>query len=764
MASLKDILGKVPQHPEHHPEGDVYTHSRMVRNSMDVAIELMKQAQQDPDSPFSEFDMNLDKSEINILRLAGNLHDIGKAGTTAWTVDKNKKIPWQEIPNPDLPENPDMPGKGWQAISHQDSEYFEPEMKKLDPIWHRMYEKADEKDKEDLWFVIRHHMDLKEEGFGKRLARIFVDGETGKYKNERRIKLLLVLILMDRRGRGSGTMRASAEEAIVHMIHAAKLAKQRAEEHAEKIRKQREKSPTDPEEFVKYLKAKGLDFHKQIRPVAKGRFGSSDEDIERWFNEHASFRNFFEAFDEEEEVEEISPQKFLRSDFFKKNILEKIKKYNGKVYQVGGVVRDELIGTISKDLDLVVVGLDLKELEEILSGSGKVNLVGKSYGILKFTPPMVSFWDKDEETGEMVLKHGKLKEEIDIATARLEKSTGVGHGDVEITLGKDITLDDEQMRRDFYMNVISRDVETGEYAGTHTPEGLLDVKNKIIRMTHPKAFEEDPLRMLRAVQFAARLLFKVEPKTYKKIQDSAHLITTVSKDRFNEEFIKLFTKANNPSIGLKLMESFGLLEHLFPGVNFNFDYNAIDRLPKSNYLAFLTMFFSEADPETAGSSIRDNLLHPKGMMGGIGLIETANIVSRSLEFIGQNKAPKDLTDNEVVNFLRKAGSHTATNVQRVVVENIDDVLVAKGLINKNEGLMSRVESMKQSEVPTSLKDLSISGKDIMDSLNELPLSKRDKGIMIGKTLNYLLNYAVKNQTNDREELFGVMKQFIHSRG
>ena len=101
------------------------------------------------------------------------------------------------------------------------------------------------------------------------------------------------------------------------------------------------------------------------------------------------------------------------------------------------------------------------------------------------------------------------------------------------------------------------------------------------------------------------------------------------------------------------------------------------------------------------------------MMGNIATNETADIVSRSLEFIEQNKLPKNLTDNEVVNFLRKAGSHTATDVQRVVVENIDDVLVAKGLINKNEGLMSRVESMKQSEVPTSLKDLSISGNDII---------------------------------------------------
>ena len=109
MSALRDILKDVPQHPEHHPEGPVFTHTRMVRQSMDKAIDMMRNAQKKPDNAFSNFDLNLTK-EDNILRLAGWMHDIGKAGATALTVGR-EKIPWGEKPDPST--------GNWQAIGHE---------------------------------------------------------------------------------------------------------------------------------------------------------------------------------------------------------------------------------------------------------------------------------------------------------------------------------------------------------------------------------------------------------------------------------------------------------------------------------------------------------------------------------------------------------------------------------------------------------------------------------------------------------------------
>ena len=116
----------------------------------------------------------------------------------------------------------------------------------------------------------------------------------------------------------------------------------------------------------------------------------------------------------------------------------------GKIYQIGGVVRDEMLGKVSKDLDLLVVGIELDELGKILSPYGKVNLVGKSFGIIKFTPEGSS-------------------EEIDISIPRIDsRSTGKGHKEFEVKLGKGISLEQDQLRRDFWMNAIAKDIETGE--------------------------------------------------------------------------------------------------------------------------------------------------------------------------------------------------------------------------------------------------------------------------------------------------------------
>ena len=122
-----------------------------------------------------------------------------------------------------------------------------------------------------------------------------------------------------------------------------------------------------------------------------------------------------------------------------------IKQRNGKVYQIGGAVRDELIGKVSKDLDLLVTGIETDELQDILSNHGKVDAVGKSFGILKFQPK------------------GQTGEPLDISVPRVDvQSTGAGHKDFEVQLGKNISLEQDQLRRDFWMNAIAKDIETGE--------------------------------------------------------------------------------------------------------------------------------------------------------------------------------------------------------------------------------------------------------------------------------------------------------------
>jgi hypothetical protein len=284
MASLKDILKDVPQNPRHHPEGNVWNHVKMVRQSMNDAIALMNQAQQDPNSPFSNFNMNLTQDEKNILRLGGWLHDIGKSSATKWTVDKKNKIPWKEVP----PEYEGEEGeKGWQAIGHESPKHFEPEMKKLDSIWKNMYDAASTKDKDDLWFIINNHMSLRPEGFGKKRNNQWFD-ENSKYKNERKIKLLLILIIMDRMGRGTpkegdlaGTSyRTVGPIALAHMVNSAQKHKEKLDKDQELRDIQKAKSNLSPKEFVSSWinEEKPLN---ALKGALRGKFPDlNDEDIE----------------------------------------------------------------------------------------------------------------------------------------------------------------------------------------------------------------------------------------------------------------------------------------------------------------------------------------------------------------------------------------------------------------------------------------------------------------------------------------------------
>ena len=142
-----------------------------------------------------------------------------------------------------------------------------------------------------------------------------------------------------------------------------------------------------------------------------------------------------------------------------------------KVFQVGGSVRDELLGVEPKDRDWVVVNSTPKEMEE-----NGFKPIGKDFP---------------------VFLHPKTNEEY--ALARTERKSGVGYKGFEFYFDSSVTLEDDLKRRDFTINSIAKD-ENGNIIDPF--EGTLDLKNKIFKHTSP-AFEEDPLRVLRFARFKA---------------------------------------------------------------------------------------------------------------------------------------------------------------------------------------------------------------------------------------------------------------------
>jgi tRNA nucleotidyltransferase (CCA-adding enzyme) len=392
------------------------------------------------------------------------------------------------------------------------------------------------------------------------------------------------------------------------------------------------------------------------------------------------------------------------SHALKPEVKSAIKNAGGKIYQIGGAVRDEILGEISKDLDLLVVGIELNNLAKIISKFGRVDAVGKSFGILKFSP---THFEKNDEP-------------IDISVPRVdEKSTGAGHKDFEVKLGKGITLQQDQLRRDFWMNAIAKDVETGEMHDIES-KGQFDIENKQISVISPSAFEEDPLRMMRAMQFAARFGFNLEKDTEREIVRQARKITTVSADRFQEEFAKMFTKSSVPSKGIKLMIKTGLMKHIFRGLE-NIDYDVIDKLDKSAFPAFLAVLLKDYKwlaGQNAQKTMRVSNEIKKAIDGIIMFIYNPAILRNEFELV----------------------QYTSNNLS--IIKHIDDYLKAK-----NQKTISMIlADMKRKGKPTSFKELGVNGRDLAQA--------GLKGRSIGDALKVLLKFAVETGRNDKKSLMG----------
>ena len=229
MSSLRSMLRGVPQSPKHHPEGDVYAHVRLVRRSLEDAVKMLSERARGVDSfRLIDFAIN-EKNESLLLRAAAWLHDIGKVTAT---IRKESGA--------------------WSAVGHDRPRHFLPQLRRLGGSWRRMWMRADFEVRKDLLFLIRWHMAFSQSkgdaALGKARARRWISDD-GAYRPIRRIKLLLVLIVADRMGRGFADRHERGAKAVETMIEATA---DRVRD-AERNRRAAIKPPEDPVEFLRYL-------------------------------------------------------------------------------------------------------------------------------------------------------------------------------------------------------------------------------------------------------------------------------------------------------------------------------------------------------------------------------------------------------------------------------------------------------------------------------------------------------------------------------
>ena len=219
-------------------------------------------------------------------------------------------------------------------------------------------------------------------------------------------------------------------------------------------------------------------------------------------------------------------------------IFDKLKKFNIKPIIVGGFVRDYFLQKTSKDIDIELYNADsFEQVQKILEEFGTSNIIGKSFGVVK-----LCFDDL----------------ELDFSLPRTENKISTGHKGFEVQTFKNLDFKTASKRRDFTINAIGYDIFEEKFLDYYN--GINDLKIKKLKYINKNTFKEDPLRVLRAVQFCARFGFDMDEDLFSTCRDMVkqNLLLELPNERIYTEIKKLLLKAKKPSIGLKLLKDFDI--------------------------------------------------------------------------------------------------------------------------------------------------------------------------------------------------------------
>ena len=434
-----------------------------------------------------------------------------------------------------------------------------------------------------------------------------------------------------------------------------------------------------------------------------------------------------------------------------KNILEKFQKNKFQIYIVGGAVRDILMKKEIHDWDFTT---DAKPEE-----------------ILKLFPH--GFYDNKFGTVGVLVG----KEIFEITTMRKEGIYKDSRHPVEISWTNKIAED--LARRDFTINAIAvSDQEIVDpYKGQH------DIENGIVRAVGEpsKRFQEDALRLIRAIRIATQLKFKIEEETFQAIKINAHLIENIAWERIRDEFFKILESENSYAGVVKLRES-GLLEIILPELEKCF--GIIQEGPKHDRVydigehSLLALKFTPSSNPLVKLA---SLLHDVGKVTTVKKAADGNVTFFNHDLEGGKiilkiakrfNLSKKQTD-KIYNLVRwhmfsvseeQTDSAIRRFIKNVGLENIEDIMAVRVGDRLGGGTQTetswRIERFKEriKEVlkkPFSISDLKINGKNVMKELNIKP------GPKVGEILQKLFEEVLEDSSkNNKEYLLELTKKLV----
>ena len=384
-------------------------------------------------------------------------------------------------------------------------------------------------------------------------------------------------------------------------------------------------------------------------------------------------------------------------------IFNKLKLENVRPIIVGGFIRDSLLHVQSKDIDIELYGISsFEKLESILEEFGSVNSVGKCFGVCK-------------------LHFNGL--DLDFSLPRKDNKIGFGHKGFEIEINSSLDFKEAASRRDFTINAIAYDVLEKQIIDPFN--GIKDLDNKLLKVVDKKKFSQDPLRVLRTIQFYARFDLRIDSELFTLCESMIknNLLDELPKDRVFGEIKKLILKSSKPSKGFKLLKEFGGLKYLSPleHLSNNQFYKILDSLDnivslktnsnKTNIILMLSVLCSEFD------SLQTMLFISK-------LTNEKELLTKVLSLTQTN-----LED-----------SYTDTQLFKLALEvNIEHFLILQNAINiiKKEGFFNRIKARAISLGILNQKlKMILKGRDILEY-----------GIKPSKEYSTILNDAYEAQMN-----------------